>query len=160
MFVCSPLSSEPVAIRFSTGLGQLMGEFDPASKVIRSFRFCEKEEEIEGVDGSLLDFLVRHRPIRLLIAEQPFFQRVYEELSEVPAGQTLTYGELARRAGRPGAARAVGQALAHNPICLLIPCHRIRPASGEIGNYRWGVWRKEALLELESGGRDAWEGLG
>ncbi|MCJ7825796.1 MAG: MGMT family protein, partial [Anaerolineales bacterium] len=66
-------------------------------------------------------------------------------------GEYLTYGELARRIGRPGAARAVGQALGSNPIPVLIPCHRVLASDGSLGGYsgRGGVRTKEALLRLE-----------
>jgi methylated-DNA-[protein]-cysteine S-methyltransferase len=69
-----------------------------------------------------------------------FERRVLEALSQVPAGTTLTYGELAERIGEPGAARAVGGALGHNPLALLLPCHRIVAADGTLGGYGGG-WR-------------------
>jgi len=80
------------------------------------------------------------------------FQRdVLTTVQKVPRGEYLTYGELARRIGRPGAARAVGQALGSNPIPILIPCHRVLASDGSLGGYsgRGGVRTKEALLRLE-----------
>ncbi len=74
---------------------------------------------------------------------------VWRELLELPIGQKQSYGELANRIGQPKAARAVGSAVAANPICLLIPCHRIINATGSTGNYRWGADRKLALLDAE-----------
>lgn len=79
----------------------------------------------------------------------PFRHHVYRHLSSVPFGETLTYAELARRAGSPGAARAVGTACATNPLPLVVPCHRVVPASGGIGNYAGGREMKEILLRLE-----------
>ena len=81
----------------------------------------------------------------------PFQHNVLTTVQKVPRGEYLTYGELARRIGKPGAARAVGQALGNNPIPVLIPCHRVLAADGSLGGYsgRGGVHTKEALLRLE-----------
>jgi len=76
--------------------------------------------------------------------------RVWEALLRIPPGAATTYGALARALGRPGAARAVGRAVATNPIAVLIPCHRVLRETGAFGGYRWGVERKRALLALES----------
>jgi methylated-DNA-[protein]-cysteine S-methyltransferase len=85
--------------------------------------------------------------LRLMTA--PFRRVVLETLREVPFGQTVSYGELARRAGNPKAARAVGTACARNPIPIVVPCHRVLPGTGRLGNYGGGPERKRALLELE-----------
>jgi AraC family transcriptional regulator of adaptative response/methylated-DNA-[protein]-cysteine methyltransferase len=78
-----------------------------------------------------------------------FQHRVWQELRAIPRGQTRSYSEVARRLGRPRAARAVAQACARNRVALLIPCHRVVEAGGGLGGYRWGVDRKRALLERE-----------
>ena len=78
-----------------------------------------------------------------------FDRKVWKVLCEVPAGRTVTYGELARRAGFPGAARAVGGAMARNPIPILIPCHRVVGRSGSMQGYGMGLWRKRWLLDHE-----------
>jgi len=78
-----------------------------------------------------------------------FQARVWRELQAIPAGSTRTYGEIARRIGRPGSARAVGRACASNPVALLIPCHRAVGGDGALTGYRWGTERKKALLERE-----------
>jgi len=78
-----------------------------------------------------------------------FQRRVWQELQKIPFGQTRTYAEVARRLGQPTAARAVAQACAHNPAALVIPCHRVVRADGDQGGYRWGVERKQRLLEME-----------
>jgi methylated-DNA-[protein]-cysteine S-methyltransferase len=87
--------------------------------------------------------------LRLAPAGTPFQQDVWRALRAVPYGETTTYGELARRAGRPGAARAVGAANARNPISIITPCHRVVGASGGLTGYAGGVERKRALLALE-----------
>jgi len=78
-----------------------------------------------------------------------FKQRVWKELREIRAGSTISYGELAARVGAPGAARAVGTANATNPVCLVIPCHRVVRAGGALGGYGFGVERKRWLLAHE-----------
>ncbi len=79
----------------------------------------------------------------------PFRTAVYRALLGVPAGETVTYGELARRAGRPGAARAVGSAMAENPIAVVVPCHRVVRGHGSLGHYGFGDPWKRFLLEAE-----------
>ena len=78
----------------------------------------------------------------------PFQRMVYLELLDVPAGETITYGELARRIGC-GSAQAVGQAVGKNPIAIVIPCHRVLGAGGKLTGYAWGIGRKTWLLAHE-----------
>ena len=78
-----------------------------------------------------------------------FDRIVWKTLCAVPAGRTVTYGELARKAGFPGAARAVGGAMARNPIPIVIPCHRVVGHGGSITGFGLGLWRKRWLLDLE-----------
>jgi AraC family transcriptional regulator of adaptative response/methylated-DNA-[protein]-cysteine methyltransferase len=78
------------------------------------------------------------------------FQRlVWQALTEIPPGATVTYGELAARLGRPTAARAVARACATNPVAVVVPCHRVVAADGGLGGYRWGTERKRRLLAGE-----------
>ncbi|HVU77437.1 MAG TPA: methylated-DNA--[protein]-cysteine S-methyltransferase [Gaiellaceae bacterium] len=86
-------------------------------------------------------------PIDLRVA--PFHADVLRELARVPYGQTDTYGSLARKAGRPGAARAVGTVMNRNPIPIVLPCHRIVGASGALVGYAGGLEVKQRLLQLE-----------
>src|SRR5271156_2057305 len=80
----------------------------------------------------------------------PFQFAVWEQLRAIPAGETRSYSEIARRVGRPRAIRAVGTAHGANPISIIIPCHRAIRASGHLGGYRWGLERKRQLLAMES----------
>ena len=75
--------------------------------------------------------------------------KVWSELQQIPYGQTTTYGELARRVGNARGARAVGGANHHNPISIIIPCHRVIGADGSLTGYGGGLDMKEALLRLE-----------
>jgi methylated-DNA-[protein]-cysteine S-methyltransferase len=89
-------------------------------------------------------------PVDLRLARAPFRREVLETLHrEVARGSTISYGALAARSGHPRAARAVGTACARNPVPLVVPCHRVLPSTGGVGQYGGGVARKLALLELE-----------
>jgi methylated-DNA-[protein]-cysteine S-methyltransferase len=79
----------------------------------------------------------------------PFQQRVWREIAKVPFGETITYSQLAARAGAPRSARAAGAATGRNPISLAIPCHRIVATDGSLTGYAGGLDRKEKLLTLE-----------
>lgn len=102
---------------------------------------------LASLDGELVDLA----GVRLDMAGVPTFHRaVYEAARTIPTGTTLTYGQVAVLAGAPGAARAVGSALGHNPFPLIVPCHRVVAASG-IGGFsaRGGIATKRRLLALE-----------
>jgi methylated-DNA-[protein]-cysteine S-methyltransferase len=79
----------------------------------------------------------------------PFRLRVWEELSAIPYGETISYAELAMGVGKPGAFRAVGQANGANPIAIIVPCHRVIAAGGGLGGYGGGLDLKRSLLDLE-----------
>lgn len=79
----------------------------------------------------------------------PFRQKVWKILSEIPYGETSTYGEIASRISPTMSARAVGGAVGHNPISILIPCHRVLGANGKMTGYAAGIDRKVELLKLE-----------
>ena len=78
-----------------------------------------------------------------------FQRRVWDALGEIPYGETRSYGEIARRIGQPGAARAVGLANGRNPIAVIVPCHRVIGADGTLTGYAGGLQTKRALLDLE-----------
>ena len=83
-----------------------------------------------------------------------FQKTVWKAISGVPYGETISYGELARRAGFPGGARAAGAATGRNPIGIMVPCHRIVGSNGSLTGYAGGLARKRALLALEAGEMD------
>ena len=78
-----------------------------------------------------------------------FQQSVWQALLHIPAGQSQTYGDLAKQLGKPLAVRAVGAAVGRNPVSILVPCHRVMGAGGQLTGYAGGLWRKQALLKLE-----------
>ena len=88
--------------------------------------------------------------VPLDVAGSRFQRRVWDALRKLPRGSTLFYTELAETVGQPGAARAVARACATNPVPLAVPCHRIVPKAGGVGGYRFGSWRKRALLAAEA----------
>ena len=84
-----------------------------------------------------------------------FQRRVWDTLRAIPYGSTSSYGEIAAALGQPTASRAVAQACGANPVALVVPCHRVVGAKGNLGGYRWGAWRKERLLRMEGEGTSA-----
>lgn len=109
-------------------------------------------EIIEQLDayfaGELHDFDVSLAP-----KGTPFQLAVWTTLTRVPYGHTVSYGSIAAALGRPTASRAVGMANGHNPISIVVPCHRVIGAGGSLTGYGGGLPRKRALLDLEGGGR-------
>lgn len=89
----------------------------------------------------------------------PFQQQVWQALLAIPAGETLTYGALARRLQRPRAVRAVAAAVGRNPLSVVVPCHRVLGANGSLTGYAGGLDRKARLLALE-GHQGAWQASG
>src|SRR5206468_332838 len=95
-----------------------------------------------------------------------FQWQVWQALAAIPYGETRTYSAVAASIGRPRASRAVARACATNPVALAIPCHRVVPAAGGQGGYRWGAVRKKALLTQEGrvrarrSGRSGYVGVG
>jgi methylated-DNA-[protein]-cysteine S-methyltransferase len=128
-------------------LAQVAGRLGP--RVVASDRELAGARDalsayLEG-EGERLDL-----PVDLQLVGAPFRRRVLDTLHrEIGRGEVVTYGGLAERSGNPRAARAVGTACARNPVPLVVPCHRVLPGGGGIGNYGGGRERKRALLALE-----------
>jgi AraC family transcriptional regulator of adaptative response/methylated-DNA-[protein]-cysteine methyltransferase len=93
----------------------------------------------------------KEQPLRVVLIGTDFEVRVWEKLLTIPMGRLTTYSDLATRAGNPKAARAVGAAVGKNPICFVVPCHRVIGKSGELTGYHWGITRKRAMLGWEAG---------
>ena len=109
-------------------------------------QFEEERQEIQAYSqglGRQFTFPLDHR-------NTPFSLRVLEAVTRVPFGRTETYQSIARQVGRSGAARAVGRAVATNPLPLVIPCHRIVGSDGSLTGYGGGLELKRALLQMES----------
>jgi len=93
----------------------------------------------------------KNQPLRVVLIGTDFEVRVWEKLLDIPMGKLTTYSDLAAKAGSPKAARAVGAAVGKNPICFVVPCHRVIGKSGELTGYHWGLTRKRAMLGWEAG---------
>ena len=107
--------------------------------------------------GELAEYFAGKRKrfeVALAPAGTPFQLAIWRAIATVPYGETISYGELARRAGAPGHARAAGAATGRNPIGIIVPCHRIVGADGSLTGYAGGLSRKRALLALEAGERE------
>jgi AraC family transcriptional regulator of adaptative response/methylated-DNA-[protein]-cysteine methyltransferase len=91
------------------------------------------------------------QPLRIVMIGTDFEVRVWETLLAVPMGRATSYSAIAERLGRPTAARAVGAAVGRNPICFVIPCHRVIRKDGDLCGYHWGLTRKRAILGWEAG---------
>jgi methylated-DNA-[protein]-cysteine S-methyltransferase len=89
--------------------------------------------------------------LSLRLEGAPFEREVWEALLGIGYGETVSYGEIARRVGHPGSARAVGAANGRNPIAIIVPCHRVIGADGSLTGYGGGLECKRALLDLEAG---------
>jgi methylated-DNA-[protein]-cysteine S-methyltransferase len=117
--------------------------------------WARADEPFAAVQEQLSEYFAGERrefdlPLELA-AGTPFQRRVWQELRRIPYGETTTYGELARRLGRPSASRAVGLANGSNPIAVVVPCHRVIGADGSLTGYGGGLRRKRLLLDLEAG---------
>ena len=100
------------------------------------------------LDGEVQDF----RGVALDLENvEPFFRQVYEATRQIPPGQTRTYGEIAKAVGQPAAAQEVGQAMAKNPVPIIVPCHRVAAAGGKLGGFSapGGPATKAKLLAIE-----------
>lgn len=89
-------------------------------------------------------------PVKLCLTGTPFQLEVWNELLKIPVGKLTTYGAIARALNKPKAYRAVGSAIGANPVAILIPCHRVVRSTGALGGYRWGLSRKERILQWEA----------
>jgi methylated-DNA-[protein]-cysteine S-methyltransferase len=110
------------------------------------------ERRLEHVERQLAEYFAGERTsfeLPTAVTGSAFQRRVWGLLHEIPYGQTTTYGEIARELGGPTLARKVGNAVGHNPLSVIVPCHRVVGAGGELTGYAGGLERKRFLLELE-----------
>ncbi len=91
------------------------------------------------------------QPLRIVLIGTDWEVRVWEALLKIPMGRLATYSGIASKVCTPAAARAVGAAVGKNPICFVVPCHRVVGKSGELTGYHWGITRKHAMLGWEAG---------
>jgi methylated-DNA-[protein]-cysteine S-methyltransferase len=110
---------------------------------------CTPLRECARQLGEYLEGLRTRFELPLAPQGSEFQRRVWIEIARIPFGKTLTYAQLAARAGAPGAARAAGAATGRNPLSIIVPCHRVVGSDGSLTGYAGGIERKTRLLELE-----------
>jgi AraC family transcriptional regulator of adaptative response/methylated-DNA-[protein]-cysteine methyltransferase len=121
---------------------------DPSQTPLPHATFQREDRGAEQI--AKLAFREDREPLRLYLHGTNFQLRVWNALLALERGERTSYAQIADAIGEPKAARAVGNAVAANPVAILIPCHRVIASSGAVGNYKWGARRKRALLAWES----------
>lgn len=119
-------------------------------------RLVRDQPQAAKLAAQLFSTRLPKEPVNLLLHGSAFQQAVWQALLTVPPGQRISYRQLAILVARPTAQRAVGQAVANNPLGYLVPCHRVVCADGRIGHYRWGSLRKQAMLLWEQSHTEPW----
>jgi AraC family transcriptional regulator of adaptative response/methylated-DNA-[protein]-cysteine methyltransferase len=155
--VSSPLGQVLVAATADGVCAVKLGDSEPA--LVRDLRREYPAADIRANQRmrtewvkAILDHLRGAQPsleLPIDVQATAFQWKVWRALQRIPYGQTRAYAEVAQAIGQPKAARAVARACATNPVCLVVPCHRVVPASGGTGGYRWGAERKAKLLATE-----------
>jgi methylated-DNA-[protein]-cysteine S-methyltransferase len=138
---------------FVEPLGRYLLVERSGNKVVRICFSFDPPAEPSELAGAIADYLQGRAPCPVVEMDSAgwtdFQKRIFAVVREIPRGQTRTYGEVAALAGRPGASRAVGRAMASNPFVVIVPCHRVVAKHG-LGGFRGGPDLKEKLLDLES----------
>jgi len=132
---------------------------DAAPELVRELRNEYPRAEISPEKGVLSEWVSEiiarvegvapRRELPLDLQATAFQRRVWQELQKIPRGCTKTYSQVAKAMGSPRAVRAVARACATNPVSIVVPCHRVIRTDGKLAGYRWGLVRKERLLERE-----------
>ncbi len=136
-------------------LGENEGRLE--SELRREYPNAEIRRDRKGLEnwvGKIVEHLSGNAPHLDLptdVQATAFQRRVWEELRRIPYGTTRTYKQVARAIGQPSAVRAVARACATNPVSIVVPCHRVVRGDGKLAGYRWGLSRKQALIEHEAG---------
>jgi AraC family transcriptional regulator of adaptative response/methylated-DNA-[protein]-cysteine methyltransferase len=134
-------------------IGASDGELERALAAEYPKATIERDDDaLEQWTSAVVGLIAGREPKRELpldVQATAFQRQVWQALGRIPWGETRSYGEVAAAIGRPRAVRAVARACATNPVAIVIPCHRVLPASGGLGGYRWGVERKRRLLTAE-----------
>ena len=155
--VASPLGNLLVAATFrgicAVHLGETPDELQGTlHKLFPKAEFYQNDEALSDWVKAIVDYLEGCQPnldLPLDIQATAFQKRVWEELKYIPYGETRSYQEIANAIDHPKAVRAVANAIGKNPTALIIPCHRVVRSDGNLGGYRWGIHRKDAILKME-----------
>jgi methylated-DNA-[protein]-cysteine S-methyltransferase len=152
------------AVLFPTADGRPAAGFNAAATPPAGNRDADLLAAAAGQLAEYFDGARRRFELPLDLVGSPFQRRVWAALREIPYGETVSYGELARRIGAPGEAREIGGAVGRTPTPIVVPCHRVIGADGSLVGYGGGLPRKRTLLDLEqgvlplapAGSEDAW----
>ncbi len=150
--IASPIGSLYL-VASSKGLQGIYWDKQPDQLLKTLDRARPQEKILDDASKQLAEYFAGKRQcfdIPFDVKGTPFQKRVWEELSKIPFGQTVSYQDVARRIKNPKAMRAVGSANGRNPICIIVPCHRVIAADGTIGGYAGGIDIKQKLLKLEN----------
>lgn len=148
-FLCAASASGLVSLEFGkreSSLASILQRRFPRAALV------EDPATLQGVvetAASLIEHPAESARLPVDLRGSDFERQVWCALQEIPAGGTTSYGELASSLGVPRLAKDVGEACASNSIAVVIPCHRVLRKDGSLSGYRWGTWRKRALLERE-----------
>lgn len=137
-------------IAFGESADELLGELARRFSAAELVPAAPHDAQLVASVVALVDDPSHAPSLPLDVRGTVFQQRVWQALTRIEPGETVTYGELARRIGSPSAVRAVAQACGANPVAVAVPCHRVIGANGDLTGYRWGVERKKQLLQSES----------
>lgn len=154
-----------LSLRFETALGEVIAVekdgallsihfLDSDSRLLYGELREQKTTLLERVEEEVLDYCAGKRrlfSVPLVFEGTGFQQEVWRALLAIPYGTTLSYADIAREINRPGAARAVGQAVGANPLLIVVPCHRVIASDGRLGGFSCGPHRKQWLLAHEQG---------
>jgi AraC family transcriptional regulator, regulatory protein of adaptative response / methylated-DNA-[protein]-cysteine methyltransferase len=148
-FIAASSDRGLVALEFAKREGPLTSALTrllPQAQLVEDSRSLKKT--VENVT-SLIEHPAAGISVPVDMRGSDFELKVWSALQEIPTGRTVSYIELACRLGGPRLAQEVGEACAANKIAVVIPCHRVLKKNGSLSGYRWGTWRKRALLERE-----------
>lgn len=149
-FVDSPVDRLLLVGHGDTLTGLYVADHDKARQIESTW--VEDAQAFPAARRQLAEYFAGQRTdfdLDVEVAGTEFQKAVWRALMEIPFGQTMGYGELARRIGRPTASRAVGAANGRNPVSIVVPCHRVIGADGTLTGYGWGTTRKSWLLDHE-----------
>src|SRR5690606_16082659 len=140
-------------IGFADGETSIEAAFEDLAARWPNARFTRNDAEIAPLATRIFDPARwdPERPVRIVLIGTDFEVKVWETLLAIPCGRATTYAEVAKKIGRPSAARAVGAAVGKNPVSFVVPCHRVVGSSGALTGYHWGLPRKRAILGWEAG---------
>ncbi len=149
-------TSEGICLLEFTDRRRLDHQFSRLRKYFRCSIVPGENDHIVQLKNELAEYFEGKRKrfsIKLFYPGTPFEQKVWNVLLTIPYGSTVSYEDIAKTIGSPGASRAVGRANGFNRISIVIPCHRVINKNGELGGYGGGLWRKKMLLSLEKGNK-------